>query len=215
MPQKEFEEVICMKKYLIIGIICLLILAITVFVVLSANSDFHKKEELMKEELAMVNLQLHGRYMVDTSGIREMEGITDGTPFTFFVQIKNLNNVQEYFAREYGLEFPDIDFNYENSYMAVTFGREIKELTYNGYLGEPFSPNTFPKKVELTFAEEYHDEIMYVYVMDKITISLIPLNGVSSDEQCKIYLMENGEKMFWGDTIGDINKRAPSGGPGF
>ena len=196
-----------MNKYLIIRRIGLLIVII---IALSTNSCSPKKEEFV-----MVNLQLHGSYTVDTSGIRERERIADGTPFTFFVQIKNLDNVQEYFAQEYGLEFPDIDFDYENSYMAVTFGREIAGLTYNGYLGEPFTPNTFPKKVELTFAEEYRDKIMYVYVMDKITITLIALNGVSSDDQCKIYLMENGEKMFWGDTISDINKRVAFGGPGF
>jgi hypothetical protein len=198
-----------MKRYLIIGLISLFIVIIAVFIVLNVNSCFSRREERK-----MINFQLHGSYAVDTSGIRKRMMVADGTPFTFFIQIRNFDNLEEYFLKEYKLEIPYIEFNYENSYMAVTFGREIEELAYSGYLGEPFTPNTFPKKVELTFAEEYTDQIMYVYEMDKLMINLISLNGVHADDQCKIFLMKEDEKVFWGNSTSDINKKAPSGGPG-
>ena len=147
-----------------------------------------------------VNFQLHKSYIVDTNGIKENFQIVESTPFTFFIQIRNFDNLKEYFLKEFHLEIPDIDFDYDDSYMAISIGREIKELSYNGYLKGLNTPNTFAK-AEITFAEEYYENIMYVYSMEKIFFTSSLVNDAT-----KFYVIQGSKKLFLGNTIFDINE---------
>lgn len=152
----------------------------------------------------MVSFNLVGSYSVDTSGIREKEEIADGAPFTFFIQIRNVDDLKGYLIKEFCLDIPDINFNYPDKYMAISIGREVQELAYNGYLEEPYMPNTFAK-AEITFAEQYHEQMLYVYAMDKVILTDSRLGLLNAGHVTRFYLMKDKERVFWGNTIHDIN----------
>jgi|GEM_PF-3786736 len=186
-----------MKNYLIIGIIGVLIVIIAVVILTNANGYFARKDES-----TVVNFEELGSYTVDTTGIRGRTLIAQGTPFTFFMQIKNFDNLQAYFLKEFDLEIPEIKFNNPDKYMAISIGRKVYEMSYNGFLGKPYTPNTFAK-AEITFAEEYNEDTMYVYVMDKIIFT----DSFVDSAYTKFYIMNGEDKVFWGNTISDINER--------
>jgi len=210
-----------MPKFIILGIIIVIgVIVLGCNNILSnekSSIDNIKKTETtdIKEEEAidiqkgdLISFQLYKSYEVNTNGILERLNIVEDSPFTFFIQIKNFDNLSEYFIKEFYLEIPKIEFNYQDKYMAITIGRELDEIKFNGFLGEPYAPNKFAK-VDITFAEEYHRQMMYVYIMDKIFLcdSLI-------GEETSFYIINGIEKEFYGHSIFDLNERKPWGESG-
>ena len=177
-----------MKKYIIIGIWIVIAILIIIAKVYEA---FPPKKT--------VDFQLLESYTVDTNEIREIWG-KEGVPFTFFKQIKVFDNLKEYLLKQFYLEIPDIVFDYENNYMAISIGREIKELAYAGYREETYTTNSIVNG-EVTFEEKYHENTMYVYVMDKIFFD----DGFVGDSSTKFYIMEGSKKVYYGNTIQNIN----------
>ena len=191
-----------MNKYMIIGIgVVIAISIIIVIVILCPNFISSQNHDKGKIDFHMLN-----SYKVDTRGICKKLRIAEDSPFTCFLQITNFENLSEYFAKEFDFEIPEIDFNYQDKYMAITFGRELKEMEYE-FLGYPYKPNTIAK-ADITFSEEYDDKTMYVYVMDKIFLKDSLLDGNS------FYIMNGTEKELRGHNITDLNERTPFGGSG-
>jgi len=185
------------KNYLTIGIIGIFVVIIAVGTITNSNDYFGKKEQSM-----VVNFEDLGSYTVDTTGIRGRTLIAQGTPFTFFMQIRNFDNLQAYFLEEFDLQIPEIKFNNSDKYMAISIGRKVCEMSHNGFLGKPYTPNTFAK-AEITFSEEYNENTMYVYVMDKIIFT----DSFADSAYTKFYIMKGENKVFLGNTISDINER--------
>ena len=87
-------------------------------------------------------------------------------------QLRTGNDISDYKSRSYslsgsGIELPDdlstyASSNNEISYIILSLGREINEIKYK-YLGY-FSDRSTSKAI-ITFCEEYHDNIVFVYYM--------------------------------------------------
>lgn len=179
-----------MNKYVIIsGIIAVIIIVIIPF--------FFWENSKMDT----LNLQQYGSYTVDTDGIRELLRIKENTQFTYFIQIRDFNNIKEYFQKEFHLEIPELDLENDDSYAVISFGRELKEIKYK-YMQKPYNDGTVAK-AEVTFDEEYHDKTMYVYIMNKIVIG-----------KANYYIMSGSNRIFWTDQVGLLNERKPDGQQG-
>ena len=89
-------------------------------------------------------------------------------------------------------EYQDFDFDdYPNNYLVVTFGRELLEMKKIGF----YSGQT---EVAVTFAEKYHGDVMYFYIMDKV-----PLSFGSGSE---FFVMDNSKKIYVGKSDLAINE---------
>ena len=140
------------------------------------------------EESSSINFYLYKSYEVDTSGFRRRFKVVEETPFTMFMQVYNLNTWKNHGCFwDAKFEFPEFDFqsdDYQDKYLVVSFGREVVEMnkieeTYYGYID-----------AAITFAEEYHGDVMFLYIMDKIPLR----NGLGSE----FYIMNGTEKVFKG-----------------
>ena len=184
-----------MKKHMIIGVAILIL----VVIVLGVNNMFLNKKgrvtntsEKTKggciKEGELINFQLYKSYEVDTSGLRKRFHVVEGTPFTWFVQLCNYsawNGMLNSFD-ERKLEYEDFEFefaNYPNNYLVVTFGRKLLEMKKIGF----YSGQT---EVAVTFDEEYHGDVIYFYIMDKVSLSF----GSGSE----FYVMDSSEKIYLG-----------------
>ena len=149
----------------------------------------------------MIDFQLHSKREVDTSGMRGRFRIVEGTPFTWFVQIGSLpawNGLLNSFT-DVRIEYDEFDFNFEDypAYnLVVTFGRELLEMRNIG-----FNPQGYNIKVAITFAEEYQGDIMFLYLMDNIPISL-----ASASEY---YILRDSETVFIGNSKRVLNEHIP------
>jgi len=144
-----------------------------------------------------IDFQFHSRYEVDTSGLRERFGVVEGTQFTFIVQLgcvitwngmlNSLNNVR--------IEYDDYDFNfddYPDKFLIITFGRELHEIQFIDMYASVSILS------DITFAEEYHGDVMFLYTMDAITLRMNKGGGY--------YIMSGEEKVFIGNNISDLNE---------
>jgi len=168
------------------------------------TNDVENEKTIDIKKGELITFELYESYEVDTSGIREKFNIAENTPFTFFLQKTIFDNIAEYFIKSFYLEIPDIDFNYEDKYMAITIGRKLKEIRFNEFLGTPYIPNEIAR-VDITLSEEYYGQMMYVYVMDKIFLCGSLLDGNS------FYIMKGNKKEFCGYNTIDLNEREPWG----
>jgi len=166
------------------------------------------KMEIVPE--SNLNFQLYRSYKVNTSGIRQCLYIPEKTQFTFFRQVSDLETWKS--LREFqktNFVFPAFDFtsaDYQDKYLLITFGREILSMRYK-YFAEPFEPNWLAR-ADVTFAEEYHDEIMYLYFMDKIPLASPFLSGMTGAgyHANRFYIMIGSERVFWGSKLEEINE---------
>ena len=88
---------------------------------------------------------------------------------------------------------PDIDFD-KRTYI-VSFGRKIAEIRYwnqvDAYIGDYIAL--------ITFDAQYEESMAYIYVVDRITFA------PSFLADSEVYMMINGERVFWGD-LREINR---------
>ena len=136
-----------------------------------------------------IDLQLHGSYTVDTNRIKESERIKENTPFTFFIQTGINSNTKERLLNMYDLELPkellaDIYLYNKNGYIILTFGREVKEVTYKFLNKTGISANA-----KVTFCEEYQENTMFAYFIAE---------EVSFHEEI-FYIMKDSKKVYWGE----------------
>ena len=75
------------------------------------------------------------------------------------------------------------------------------EIRVVGMSQSPHRPHEV--EVAITFAEEYQDGVMFIYVMDRIRF---PFAGVSSE----FYIMEGSERVFMGSFIYDLMELHPT-----
>ncbi|MCL2049207.1 MAG: hypothetical protein FWG87_10835 [Defluviitaleaceae bacterium] len=144
----------------------------------------------------LIDIQLYGKYEVDTSGLRKANRIAEGTSFTHFFQRRSIRGWRA--SESYGMpnfHFPFFDSEPEEfryKYFAVSFGREIAEIRRVGKIHH----DEF--EVAVTFAEEYQGDVMFLYLMDEIPIWF---------EMAREYYIMNGSKrVYIGDTSYDLNE---------
>ena len=163
-----------------------------------------------------VSFELIESYSVDTSGIRKRFRIVDGTLFTYFIQFSDLKQMKTRLPRDFDVELSDFKFDstdYEDKFLAVTFGRKIVDFQYEyPDLGDQAPPDYAKKaymaRAYMTFSEEYQEQSMYLYVMDKISFVYI-----DSDVN-ELYVMNGSERIYLGESMLNINQRYPSDRPG-
>jgi hypothetical protein len=158
----------------------------------------------------VMNMKFIGIYTVDMTGIREWFEVKDGTPFTCFLQIKDSERNEEYFAKQFGLNLSCIDFEhigYQDKYLVISFGRELVEIKYE-YLGKPYAHKTIAR-ADITFAEDYHDQQIYLYAVDKVLLTSSVVGGNA------FYVIDGSDKRYWGDKIFDLNTRIANDEKGF
>ena len=174
-----------MLKFIILGISILVISFITIGCNKTPNNMNDKEEEQWLEAGDLIYFRLYEKYEVDTSGLREIFRITEGTPFVYFLQVHNLDALRsrgDFTRSNFG--FPNFDFEsnyYQDNYLAISFGREVIEIKNR-------TVHYGRVSAAITFAEEYHDDMMFLYIMDKV-----PLRLGMGDEY---YFMEEGERVY-------------------
>ena len=186
-----------MQKLIIGGVI---VIAILTMVFTMANPFSHKK---INAEDGIINLQLYESYTVNASGVREYFTLLEDVPLIGFFQIRNSEDLYE-LAETLDLELPDgFDFdNYQDKYLAITFGRQLVEIQYEcreNYYGRD---SIF---AEITFTEEHYDQTMYFYITDKISLWPADLGGYNT-----FYVMNGSEKVYIGDVLMNFNKQSPN-----
>ena len=161
---------------------------------LSANFEMFQPGEL-------IDFQLYNRYTIDTRGLREAIRVVEGTPYVLFRQLTIINRnswntvFNPFGDIEVRVEYDDFNFNFEdftNNYFILTVGRELAEIRVVGMSRSPHRPHEVD--VAVTFAEEYQDGALFIYIMDRIPFSWA---GMSSD----FYFMEGSERVFIGPSI--------------
>lgn len=151
------------------------------------------------EQLTNINFQLCKSYTIDSGNILKWCALDleEDSPFTFFYQILDIENLQAGPAEGLNLELIDFNDNvYQNKYLVITVGRELIEMVYEYREGfsSPFA--------EITLGEEYHDKTMYVYIMDKILLWPSDLTGYNT-----FYIMNGTEKRCYGQDILELNNQ--------
>ena len=159
---------------------------------------------VISQQKGKISFHLYGSYTIDTSNIRQWFYVNEGAPFTCFLQVVSFESLEKNTAKEFGLDLSDVNFDYDkyqDKYLAITFGRELLEMEYE-YLRYPYKYRTVAK-ANITFSEEYQDQKMYIYVMDKIGLLDSVIGGNT------FYIMNGSDRVFWGHKIYDINEREP------
>jgi len=140
-----------------------------------------------------ISFELYNSYKIDTTEIR-----TNNTPFTQFELVYDLKTWKRK-AQFTNFTFPEFDFtadDYQDRYLAVSFNREVLEMEV---IGVPFASDMMDGiEVAITYAEEYCDQTMFLYIMDRIPIYL--------DEGSKYYIMNGTEKIFVGHSESEFYK---------
>ena len=153
-----------------------------------------------------LDLQLHGSYSIDTSGIREYACVKENAPFTYFFQIDSGNSIsnshrRDSILKDYRVELPDelkadIASSDKSSYVLLSIGRELKEVKYK-FL-KRYSDGITSEAL-ITFCEEYNGDVVYVYFMNKQLYFMGEY----------YYIMSGDEKVFLGDNMRVVNECNP------
>ena len=153
-----------MKKFIIIGIITVVVALLSICIICYIKNTNNKLPDK-----GNINLELIDTMIVDTAGISKRLGYKDYPKFTIVVQIKNPSGIKNHLSKEFHLEIlePKYDY-YDDKYLIFTIGRKIVDINYE-YLGKPFTAKHIAK-AEITLEEEYHSNTMFVYSMDKILL---------------------------------------------
>jgi len=157
--------------------------------------NFKSERPVNIQKGSLINFQLYKSYEVDMTEI-----LTKEIPqFTWFEQVYDLNTWKNLgMFRDF--TFPEFDFDdddYQDKFLAVSFGREVVEMKV---IQEAVSPSK-SVEVAITFAEEYHNKTMFLYIMDKIYLR----DGLGSEH----YIMKGPEKVFFGKSVLELNKTTP------
>jgi len=145
-----------------------------------------------------LDLQPHGSYTIDTSGIKKYMETKENESFTYFLQLGTGDEKMDVYRRnhalkEYGVELPDellgdIAASDEYSYIVLSFGSELKEVKYK-YLG--YFSDGVTSKAKITFCEDYQDNVVYAYFMKKRVYFW----------EAAFYAMEGSEKVFLDESL--------------
>ena len=150
----------------------------------------------LDEKPTAIDYHLHRSYEVDTTGVRERLSVADGMPLTYFIFAKLPGGMEQYLLDEFYMEVPDLDLDEtdDDCYVIISIGREISDLAYNGFHDD------FPSmaNAEITFSEDYHDQMIYIYIMEKIFITSGQMGTAT------FYVMRGEEKVFWGHDVRDL-----------
>lgn len=190
-----------LKKLIIGGIIALIVVGM----VLIINNITTKDAAIDVANIpdgSQINFQLYKSYEVDTSGLRKKFLVVEGTPFVYFVQVYRLDSWKEMGEFwETNFQFPEFDFDsddFQDKHLVMSFGREVLEIEK---IGSHSHGDSEEIEAAITFGEEYHDQTMYLYIMDKIHLYM----GLGSE----FYIMDGSEKIFQGYSIHDLNESYP------
>ena len=153
----------------------------------------------------VLNIQLQNSYIIDTTGIREKMHIVDGTPSTFFLQLKHPDDSKAYLLKEFNLEVSKEinDIGGEDKYLIITIGRKLESVLYK-FQGKPYLPRTFAT-ADIVFSEKYYDQMMYVYTTDRVLLASSIIGGNT------FYIKDGTNQKILGHTIEDINVTKPCG----
>jgi hypothetical protein len=202
-----------MRKFIVIGVISVIGIALLVLDILYYdNLEIPYRIERIRDEISakqtygvrnrgLIDFQLHERYEVDTSGYRRGLNVVDGTPFTHFFQVRNLAGwkfqIEE--LQQLYPNFPDLTEmvsetdDFQGRYLAISFGREIVEIRRSGWLHY----EEFP--VAVTFSEEHHGDVMFLYLMDEMPFRLRTAH--------EFYIMNGSKRIFIEDGLSSLNQR--------
>ena len=176
--------------------------------------EAEKEPGITGEEIASIpdgspiDFQLYDTYKVDASALRERLHVVEGTPFTYFIQIYSLDSWKQMSEfQDIHFDFSQVDFgpdDFQDKYFVASFGREVVEIqklrmAYD-YLDLDEDENT-TIEAAVTFGEEYYDQTMFLYVMDRIHL----LEGMANE----CYIMDGSEKVFKAYDILDFNEHIP------
>ena len=153
------------------------------------------------DESGVIDFQLLESYEVDTNGIREWLDVVEGNPFTFFFQYSTLKSFEDLSLEQFNLDLSEVDFNggdYQDKFIAITIGRKLVEMQYE-YLGEPYDLK-FMTRADITFSEEYNNQVLYIYTIDKISLDS-PFTGENA-----FYVLNGTEKVYLGSNMHEINR---------
>ena len=185
-----------MKKILIACICMLAVIAValaTYGLIKTRNNSKSVSEEVDEQKIIpendeqspFVNFYLHDSYAVDTSVLFTEENAYE--QFTYFELVYSLETFQTGKSAYRNFTFPEFDFtddDIKDKYLAVSFGREVLSIEKLDRCCDG------QVEVAITYAEEYHDNTMFVYFMDKVSIFM--------DEGSEFYIMKGTDKEFVG-----------------
>jgi len=144
-----------------------------------------------------------GNYAVDTNDIRERLDIFIKGNFVFFEQADTFEDFVQLAYVDYNLDLSNIAFNdadYQDKFIVITIGRELEEIRYRFLDIYPQAGGI--ARANVTFAEEYHEGILYIYAMDKIPLGNAILGG---SEVFSFFVMRGQGKILEGDSISTLN----------
>ncbi|MCL2048418.1 MAG: hypothetical protein FWG87_06790 [Defluviitaleaceae bacterium] len=200
MPKLSLSGV----AYVIVILVFMLVVVVAWgFISLYSNDmqENYDKNRLGVSVGDLIDFQFHSRYEVDTSGIRGRFRIVDNTPFTYFGQIGGIeswNGAFNSFA-DVRIEYEDFDFRFEDypeNFFIYTFGRELLEME-----SVWIHPHAHYVEVNVTFAEEYQGDVLFLYAMDKTLIEF--------GHRSELYIMNGEEKVYIGDRLHHLNRIIP------
>jgi len=148
-------------------------------------------------ESVEIDFQLIGSQVIDTSVIRNWDNqfsfLVEEVPLTFFFQVTDIEILQKDTPVNFNLNLLDLEIaieGYENSYFAITVGRELLEMCAKSpYLSFPF----------ITFAEAYNPDMLYLYAMEPIVF------WPSNMGRNSFYVMRGEERIYHGYTVNALN----------
>ena len=179
------------KTFVILSIILGSIACFCILIYVVNNTINLKKSELhlVKE----FNVDLNNTQIYQSFNMKE------GMPFTCFFQPRatNVEDIRNHYLKQYNIELPEFEFDFNNYNMAISFGRKIVDIKY---YKSSFGQSDSIKKAHITFDNEYSDGKVYIYQMDKIIVEDGLLEGNY------YYRMNGNKKEFVGRTVFDLNK---------
>ncbi len=151
--------------------------------------------EPKKQPYGALNIELYEEHLVDETGIKKQYFIEENEPFTAFIEIGNYHHI-ETLCKQYNTDLSVISYDerMKELYIMASFGRKVESVYYK-YLDE-----YGVSALDVTFAEEYNDHMMYVYLMDRIPLWYDCLEGHS------YYIMKDDERIYIADCLFDLNE---------
>lgn len=129
----------------------------------------------------------------DPSHAYESLGLVVGSEYTAYEYIRGTGfDHLEQLAEEHHFEFPT-DLDHSRYTYIVAYGRQIAAMEAVGTNGSNYI-------LSVTFEESHRGNMVFLYQLDKILI--YPFSW-------DIYIMDDENKIFWGDDISDINELDP------
>jgi len=197
-----------MRKHIISGICCMAIIAFLLgcdYIYIydtQFNEGAFDNMSVQNEEnpsSGKVDFQLLANTEVDTSHIRSLVGMTENIYFTYFGQ-RGAEDLSSTLDRVYSLNISTFIPNfadYQNRFFLITIGRELVEMKYEWL---PYREPRF----EMTFAEEYNANVLYLYAMDRIPMSDADMGG---SHRFLLYIMQGTERVFMGHDLAALNNQ--------